>query len=376
MVLTFDLAQLFFNFTIDFSQKPLVRLCLMTKNGSMKTSIHHRFTGSFIKRISVLAFTILICFSSFSAIKTAVASGNFTNSAVWAPSGKPVCGDQIIIPPTFTISLSVNEDYYSSGCLSVMQFTVLGTLYFPQTRRLYLPCNSEVSVFTGGLLDAEGSNNSQRIFICSIEVWNGLAPGAGPLYLTLNPLPIELTNFMVKPIDGENIISWATLSEINNDHFELERSDDGLNFSSISKINSKAPNGNSNSFIYYETCDYEPLNGINYYRIKQTDLSKRVSYSNIFSLVNPDENIVLFTISPNPNSGRFFIDVKGIENNKPVEVKFYDKTGKIVHDYFTDISSIQGKQFNMNLNKQYEPGVYVVVFNIEGFNYYSKLVLE
>lgn len=342
----------------------------------METSLHPGSSESFIKRISVLALLIVLCLKSFATTKVAVASGNFTNSAVWAPAGKPVCGDKVIIPLTFTITLSVNEDYYSSGCLSAMQFSVAGTLYFPQTRRLYLPCSSDMTIYAGGLLDAEGSNNSQRIFICNVEVWNGLDPGAGPLYFAVNPLPIELINFSGHPSGNENIISWTTESEINNDYFDFERSEDGSTFSSLSKLKSKALNGNSSSKIYYEACDYNPLIGLNYYRIKQTDLSKRISYSKIISLKNSNENHVLFTISPNPNDGKFFIEVKGIDNDKPVEVKFYDKTRRIVHDYFTDLFSIQSKQFNMNLNKQHEPGVYVVVFNIEGVNYYSKLVLQ
>lgn len=342
----------------------------------MEISLHSSSAGSFIKRISVLAFLILICLNNFAVTKTAIASGNYTNNAVWAPSGKPGCGDKIVIPPTFTISLTVNEDYYSGGCLSTMQFTIAGTLYFPQTRRLYLPSGSELTVSLGGLLDAEGSNSSQRIFISNIEVWNGLDPGAGPLYLAIIPLPIELLNFAGNQSDGENIIRWSTETETDNDYFELERSEDGSIFSTIIKIYSKAPNGNSNSVIYYDACDYDPLNGINYYRIKQTDLTKKVSYSQIISLIHTEGDQILFTISPNPNSGNFFIDVKGIDSNRLVEIKFYDKTGKLVHDYFTDVFSLHSKQFNMTLNNEHEPGIYVVVFIIDGVNHYSKLVLE
>jgi hypothetical protein len=68
----------------------------------------------------------------------------------------------------------------------------------------------------------------------------------------------------------ENKISWSTLSEYNNDRFEIERSDDAINFIKIGEIKGK---GNSNSINKYEFIDLN-LKNI-YYRIKQIDYDGR-----------------------------------------------------------------------------------------------------
>jgi hypothetical protein len=54
-----------------------------------------------------------------------------------------------------------------------------------------------------------------------------------------NPLPIELLNFNAVP-DGENVdITWETKTEVNNNYFTVERSQDGHNFTELTKVNSK-----------------------------------------------------------------------------------------------------------------------------------------
>jgi hypothetical protein len=61
-----------------------------------------------------------------------------------------------------------------------------------------------------------------------------------------SPLPIELARFVGYCHDGGVNISWTTWSEIDNSHFILERSDDGLSFEEVSIVDGS---GNSNSPI-------------------------------------------------------------------------------------------------------------------------------
>lgn len=82
------------------------------------------------------------------------------------------------------------------------------------------------------------------------------------------PLPIELINFNVNSENDIVHINWKTLTETNNDYFEVQRSLDGKTWKTISKVKGA---GNSNDIIDYEEIDRSPYPGISYYKLKQVD---------------------------------------------------------------------------------------------------------
>jgi hypothetical protein len=63
---------------------------------------------------------------------------------------------------------------------------------------------------------------------------------------------------------------------------------------------------------YYTYLDTEPLAGISYYRLKQTDFDGRYEYSNLIAF-NITELLSTISINPNPNNGKFII--MGAEEN-------------------------------------------------------------
>lgn len=93
-------------------------------------------------------------------------------------------------------------------------------------------------------------------------------------------LPVELTRFEANCNDKNQTIDlvWETATETNNDYFTLERSLDGYNFTRIAKI---PGNGSSNEPHSYSFVDYDPLDGINYYKLSQTDFDGSTETFNI-----------------------------------------------------------------------------------------------
>ncbi|WP_179213328.1 T9SS type A sorting domain-containing protein [Ekhidna lutea] len=88
------------------------------------------------------------------------------------------------------------------------------------------------------------------------------------------PLPVELLYFDVSKSDNI-ILTWATASEINNDHFIIERSEDGSHFYEIGRVDG---NGDSNKEIKYEFTDKFVLSQVEYYRLKQVDFDGQFEY--------------------------------------------------------------------------------------------------
>lgn len=87
-------------------------------------------------------------------------------------------------------------------------------------------------------------------------------------YTIIAPLPIELLDFQCKTGEKHIQLQWATAKEVNSDYFSVERSQDGYHFTEIEKVIAA---GNSNEKVNYVFTDIEPMNGINYYRLKQFD---------------------------------------------------------------------------------------------------------
>lgn len=150
-------------------------------------------------------------------------------------------------------------------------------------------------------------------------------------------LPIELTSFSAK-CDG-NIVNlyWQTASEHNNHHFEIERSDNGIDFTAIATVNTQ--NGNSNATQNYFAKDENPLNVRSYYRLKQIDNNGVFSYSSIVTLSctatdgNAPQPVV--AIFPNPATDIITVDIKGMSGKKSImiyDVLGQEMTNKITFD--------------------------------------------
>jgi hypothetical protein len=94
-------------------------------------------------------------------------------------------------------------------------------------------------------------------------------------------LPIELISFAATQINNSVAITWTTASEINNEFFTVERSQDAENWNPIFVINGQ---GNSTTLFNYSVFDSSPLDGVSYYRLKQTDFMGESKYSTIIEM--------------------------------------------------------------------------------------------
>lgn len=83
-------------------------------------------------------------------------------------------------------------------------------------------------------------------------------------------LPVEWTHFELAENSEAVQVTWGTATEVNSDHFAIERSADGVNFAEIGRVGAA---GNSASNVDYAFSDASPESGKSYYRIRQVDLN-------------------------------------------------------------------------------------------------------
>ena len=139
-------------------------------------------------------------------------------------------------------------------------------------------------------------------------------------------LPISLLEFKASVTANKQIaISWATVSEQNNKYFTVERSSDGITFSSIQRLNSK---GNTLASQLYGTLDATPFNGTSYYRLKQTDIDGKSTYSKSVMVTIPSTDSEL-SAYPNPTTTLLNLKIKDAVQ-KRLTYQIFSIDGKLI----------------------------------------------
>lgn len=118
-------------------------------------------------------------------------------------------------------------------------------------------------------------------------------------------VPIEWKSFEVMLSNDERFVDchWTTASELNNDYFTIERSFDGAYWQQIGRVD-----GSGTSYLLnsYDFRDKEPLNGLSYYRIVQTDFNGTESASTIQSIQKSIKGSL--SVFPNPSKDKLIVN--------------------------------------------------------------------
>jgi hypothetical protein len=152
--------------------------------------------------------------------------------------------------------------------------TTTGSVSFPSS-------GSWFDYLNGNTITATGASQSFT-----------LAPGEYHIYTKVNAaLPVTLLDFSGKREGNKNVLSWKVEKEENLNSYELQRSDDGQNFSFVTSIKAQ---GNKN----YTFSDNSDNSLVEYYRLKMIDKDGNFKFSSIIKIENKER---LYSISINPN---------------------------------------------------------------------------
>ncbi len=191
----------------------------------------------------------------------------------------------------------------------------------------------------------------------------------------LTPLPVQLLSFNAVCHTNKITVDWSTASEINNQNFELQSSEDGSNFKTIALIKGEV---NTNAVHNYQYNDMNVAAQIVFYRLRQTDANGQFHFSNTLKVNNnctssQFRNFISFY--PNPLSGTILTIKYHVQSNEEIRVKAYDVTGRIILQQPLSIKQGSGElKLNLpNLTK----GIYFVQFaSTQLDNNPQKLIVE
>ena len=137
----------------------------------------------------------------------------------------------------------------------------------------------------------------------------------------LNELTLTWLSFTATKQNQTALLQWATTREQNTRNFTVQYSENGINWASIGVQAAKGSSTSSNQYNFEHS---KPITGLNYYRILQTDMDNRSSYSAIKPL-KFTKIAEPFTIIGNPVTN----NVPTVQVNAPINLALYTSEGPI-----------------------------------------------
>jgi hypothetical protein len=149
--------------------------------------------------------------------------------------------------------------------------------------------------------------------------------GAYDVYFTV---PVTLYSFTAKAEGSNILLNWATASEINNDHFNVERSFDRSNWETIATV--KGAGTTNKPSLYNITDKKADHTGYVYYRLKQVDHDGTADYSKTVAVWIGETTANVVRMYPNPVNASFTVEALG-NNLTGATVSIIDLVGKTVY---------------------------------------------
>ena len=201
-----------------------------------------------------------------------------------------------------------------------------------------------------------------------IDVTNGTGRiVTSPIWYTRNDanlLPVKLSVFTVQKAGKSAQLDWATELETNSSHFIIQRSADGRTWNDIARVNAA---GNSSTRINYRSYDNAPLNGTNYYRLKQFDNDGRFEISAVKSISFKN----LYDVSISPNPAKDFININLTKSdNEILNIQLTDLAGKVVKSFTSTQAAIKISTGGI------AKGLYFISIKNNSNNFTQKIIID
>jgi subtilisin family serine protease len=138
-------------------------------------------------------------------------------------------------------------------------------------------------------------------------------------------LPVEWVSFDARPDRGAARLNWVTATEVDCKQFDIQRSSNGLQWAEIGSVECRGTSGKNS----YEFIDNQPLAGINYYRLRQTDQDNTYWFSPAKALSFSDSGIS-FRIVPEQSVHAAFVHIAGGAEHAAYTLDLYALDGRLI----------------------------------------------
>jgi hypothetical protein len=195
------------------------------------------------------------------------------------------------------------------------------------------PTTGQVYVSDASQLVNNPTARTYSVNVTTVDVNGGI--NTTPVTFTLGayPLPVELVAFTAQAVQNRDaLLKWTTASELNNDHFEVERSLDGTTFTKIGQQQGQGSKATATDYTFTDAGigARTKAGQLVYYRLKQVDLNGASVYSPVRSVSFTAASTALVTLYPNPAVAATSLDLSAMPAGNTYQVLLLDATGRQV----------------------------------------------
>jgi hypothetical protein len=172
------------------------------------------------------------------------------------------------------------------------------------------------------------------------------------------PLPVKFLNFTATKNNNSAILNWAVENEdANTTNYEIERSLNGVDFSSLKSIPALNNGRTGNTYTFtQDNLSTIRSSGVIYFRVKQIDVDGRFVYTPIKS-VRLDTKGLIVGVYPNPIKSQANVTFD-LAENMDVLITINDASGKQV--FVSQVQAFKGGNINRVDMGKYAVGTYML----------------
>ncbi len=260
----------------------------------------------------------------------------------------------------FRLNLLDNTGNPFPGTVNGVAFDVLGNAFISTSIGLFF-------------IDQNTVDNVLGTVNCQVKwLGAGLTDLATNLFPEQTSLPVKLTLFSVTKQGSDAIVKWTTEREVNNDHFEIERSSDGIQFTKVGTVVGNGTTSNSNNYQFTD-----PLTGVTskivYYRLRDVDIAGKGTFSKIVALrLDGTRGIKNFSVYPNPFTSNIKINISS-DGESNVTLNINNMSGQQILSQKAKLQNGDNVLVIDKLNTL-KQGVYILELITPGTKMIQKLV--
>ncbi|WP_151086185.1 right-handed parallel beta-helix repeat-containing protein [Hymenobacter baengnokdamensis] len=193
------------------------------------------------------------------------------------------------------------------------------------------PATGLIYVSNAALLANNPTARFYQINVITTDLKGGINTVTAQFTIGAYPLPVVLTAFTATAVQNRDaLLTWTTASEQNSDHFEVERSLEGTNFSKIAELAAQGTTATTTGYTYTDASIAARTHGTAYYRLRQVDLDGSASYSPVRAVSFTKAATVALALYPNPASASTTLDLSQLPATGTYQVSLLDATGRQV----------------------------------------------
>ena len=191
-----------------------------------------------------------------------------------------------------------------------------------------------------------------------------------PFFYDLIFLPVKLLSFKAYVNSQSVLLNWVVTAETSIRYYTIQKSDDGRTWRDHTIIEATAATGGTKK---YSTRDYEVIKATQYYRLKQTDWSGKISYSKI-EIVNKADGLKTVVTHSTIIDQSLKLQIDS-ENNGQFSVEIYSMQGQRLKMEKVSVSN-GSTSMNITMPVGMPAGAYLLNISDQQGNsaYRSKLI--